>query len=116
MLDLPSSSTRRRIAASALCDFYRWKGSDEGRSALWRQRSADEWPAVDAQRDTADIILSREQASMIVSCAPFRVSFAGGGSDIASFYRKSVAPCCPAQSPSTASSSSTRSSTPASTT
>ncbi len=26
---------------------------------------------------------------MIVSCAPFRVSFAGGGSDIASFYRKS---------------------------
>lgn len=26
---------------------------------------------------------------MIVSCAPFRVSFAGGGSDISSFYRKS---------------------------
>jgi D-glycero-alpha-D-manno-heptose-7-phosphate kinase len=26
---------------------------------------------------------------MIVSCAPFRVSFAGGGSDLASFYRKS---------------------------
>jgi D-glycero-alpha-D-manno-heptose-7-phosphate kinase len=26
---------------------------------------------------------------MIVSCAPFRVSFAGGGSDIASFYRNS---------------------------
>src|SRR5215469_1112590 len=25
---------------------------------------------------------------MIVSCAPFRVSFAGGGSDIASFYTK----------------------------
>src|SRR3974377_1570415 len=25
---------------------------------------------------------------MIVSCAPFRVSFAGGRSDIASFYRK----------------------------
>src|SRR5271170_3800455 len=25
---------------------------------------------------------------MIVSCAPFRVSFAGGGSDLASFYRK----------------------------
>jgi D-glycero-alpha-D-manno-heptose-7-phosphate kinase len=25
---------------------------------------------------------------MIVSCAPFRVSFAGGGSDIPSFYRK----------------------------
>jgi D-glycero-alpha-D-manno-heptose-7-phosphate kinase len=25
---------------------------------------------------------------MIVSCAPFRVSFAGGGSDIASFYRQ----------------------------
>jgi D-glycero-alpha-D-manno-heptose-7-phosphate kinase len=25
---------------------------------------------------------------MIVSCAPFRVSFAGGGSDIAAFYRK----------------------------
>src|SRR5438477_10217433 len=27
--------------------------------------------------------------SMIVSCAPFRVSFAGGGSDIESFYSKS---------------------------
>jgi D-glycero-alpha-D-manno-heptose-7-phosphate kinase len=26
---------------------------------------------------------------MIVSCAPFRVSFAGGGSDIASFYKRS---------------------------
>jgi len=26
---------------------------------------------------------------MIVSCAPFRVSFAGGGSDIAAFYRRS---------------------------
>jgi len=26
---------------------------------------------------------------MIVSCAPFRVSFAGGGSDLPSFYRKS---------------------------
>jgi D-glycero-alpha-D-manno-heptose-7-phosphate kinase len=26
---------------------------------------------------------------VIVSCAPFRVSFSGGGSDIASFYRKS---------------------------
>jgi len=25
---------------------------------------------------------------LIVSCAPFRVSFAGGGSDIASFYRQ----------------------------
>jgi hypothetical protein len=25
---------------------------------------------------------------MIVSCAPFRVSFAGGGSDIAAFYRR----------------------------
>lgn len=25
---------------------------------------------------------------MIVSCAPFRVSFAGGGSDVASFYRR----------------------------
>jgi D-glycero-alpha-D-manno-heptose-7-phosphate kinase len=26
---------------------------------------------------------------MIVSCAPFRVSFAGGGSDMATFYQKS---------------------------
>jgi D-glycero-alpha-D-manno-heptose-7-phosphate kinase len=25
---------------------------------------------------------------VIVSCAPLRVSFAGGGSDIAAFYRK----------------------------
>src|SRR5713101_3952091 len=33
---------------------------------------------------------------MIVSCAPFRVSFAGGGSDIPSFYRqrRGAVLCC----------------------
>src|SRR5262245_32420368 len=30
----------------------------------------------------------RAEHPMIISCAPFRVSFAGGGSDIASFYRR----------------------------
>src|ERR1700675_4590875 len=31
---------------------------------------------------------ARGRIVMIVSCAPYRVSFAGGGSDIASFYRQ----------------------------
>src|SRR5216683_6346070 len=41
-------------------------------------------------RCTARICRSdtHHEQTMIVSCAPFRVSFAGGGSDIAQFYRR----------------------------
>jgi histidinol-phosphate phosphatase family protein len=45
---------RARFAA-----FYRWKGIDAiAIEAIWRERCADEWQAVDAQRATADLDLS----------------------------------------------------------
>jgi mannose-1-phosphate guanylyltransferase / phosphomannomutase len=45
---------RRRFYA-----FYGWKGFDENAiEALWRERSIDEWPAVDRQRDRADLIIA----------------------------------------------------------
>jgi hypothetical protein len=45
---------RERFAA-----FYRWKGLDQDAiDALWRERSTDEWPPVDAQQDGADLVLA----------------------------------------------------------
>jgi histidinol-phosphate phosphatase family protein len=42
-------------------DFYRWKGFDEAAiDALWRERSDEEWPKADAQRESADIVLFSE--------------------------------------------------------
>jgi histidinol-phosphate phosphatase family protein len=39
--------------------FYRWKGFDEcAVETLWGERAADEWPAVDAQRESADFVLN----------------------------------------------------------
>jgi mannose-1-phosphate guanylyltransferase / phosphomannomutase len=39
--------------------FYRWKGMDEAAiEDLWRGRLEDEWPAVDAQRQHADLIVT----------------------------------------------------------
>jgi histidinol-phosphate phosphatase family protein len=39
--------------------FYRWKGLDESAiDLLWNERTSDESPAVDAQRDSADFITS----------------------------------------------------------
>jgi uridine kinase len=38
--------------------FYDWKKLQAGDiEALWRERVADEWPAVDAQRATADLVI-----------------------------------------------------------
>lgn len=60
MLDLavfvsvPADRQRKRFAA-----FYRWKGLEQPAiDALWRERAADEWPAVDAQQDGADLVLA----------------------------------------------------------
>jgi mannose-1-phosphate guanylyltransferase / phosphomannomutase len=51
---VPPELQRARFAA-----FYRWKGLDEPAiEALWRERAADEWPAVDAQRDGADLVVA----------------------------------------------------------
>ncbi len=39
-------------------EFYRWKGFDEAAiETLWRERTIDEWPAVDAQQRGADLVL-----------------------------------------------------------
>jgi histidinol-phosphate phosphatase family protein len=39
--------------------FYRWKGLEQHDiDALWGERAADEWPAVDAQRHGADRVLA----------------------------------------------------------
>jgi hypothetical protein len=39
--------------------FYRWKGFEQNAiEALWRERTVEEWPAVDAQRCGADLILT----------------------------------------------------------
>jgi galactokinase/mevalonate kinase-like predicted kinase len=43
----------------------------------------------DATRSCKPYHLFKRVFVVIVSCAPFRVSFAGGGSDIAPFYTKS---------------------------
>ena len=59
MLDLavfvavPEELQRERFTA-----FYRWKGLDpQSIDALWGERAEDEWPAVDAQRRSADLVL-----------------------------------------------------------
>jgi mannose-1-phosphate guanylyltransferase / phosphomannomutase len=51
---IPPDLQRERFAA-----FYRWKGLEQRDiDTLWRERAADEWPAVDAQRDGADRVLA----------------------------------------------------------
>ena len=60
MLDLavfvavPQELQRHRFAA-----FYHWKGLDQKAIyALWHARAEDEWPAVDSQREGADLVLA----------------------------------------------------------
>jgi pantothenate kinase len=51
-VDVPVELQRARFAA-----FYRWKGLNEAAvEALWRERAADEWSAVDKQRGSADFV------------------------------------------------------------
>jgi histidinol-phosphate phosphatase family protein len=51
---VPPELQRERFAA-----FYRWKGLDQPAiDALWCERAADEWPAVDVQRERADVVLA----------------------------------------------------------
>jgi hypothetical protein len=50
----PPDLQRERFAA-----FYRWKGLEQPAiDVLWRERVADEWPAVDAQQDSAHLVLA----------------------------------------------------------
>jgi histidinol-phosphate phosphatase family protein len=50
----PEGAARTRFDA-----FYRWKGfADAAIDDLWRARMNDEWPQVDAQRASADLVLT----------------------------------------------------------
>jgi mannose-1-phosphate guanylyltransferase / phosphomannomutase len=52
------------IQSARFSAFYRWKGLDNAAiKTLWLGRLADEWPAVDAQRRHADLILSTASKS-----------------------------------------------------
>lgn len=51
---LPAELQRERFVA-----FYHWKGFDQPAiDTLWRERVEDEWPAVDAQCEAADLVLT----------------------------------------------------------
>jgi histidinol-phosphate phosphatase family protein len=51
---VPDELQRARFAA-----FYHWKRLDpDAIDALWRERTDNEWPAVDVQRDHADLVLA----------------------------------------------------------
>jgi hypothetical protein len=40
-------------------EFYRWKGlTEDAIEALWRARAAEEWPAIDVQRGSADFVMT----------------------------------------------------------
>ncbi len=55
-VDTPEPVQRGRFAA-----LYRWKGLDDAAmEELWRARIADEWAAVDAQREHCDVIITSE--------------------------------------------------------
>jgi mannose-1-phosphate guanylyltransferase / phosphomannomutase len=57
-IDVPGDLQRERFAA-----FYRWKRLDQRAiDALWDARVADEWPAIDAQREHADLVLAPKAA------------------------------------------------------
>jgi mannose-1-phosphate guanylyltransferase / phosphomannomutase len=53
-VETPLATQESRFAA-----FYRWKGLDgDTAGTLWQQRTQDEWPPVDQQREGADVIIS----------------------------------------------------------
>jgi mannose-1-phosphate guanylyltransferase/phosphomannomutase len=53
-VDTPDAVQRRRFET-----LYRWKGFDDtAMEELWRARIADEWAAVDAQREHCNVILT----------------------------------------------------------
>jgi hypothetical protein len=53
-VEIPAAMERARFDA-----LYRWKDFTEvATEELWQARRAEEWPAVDAQRAYADLILS----------------------------------------------------------
>ncbi|MDB5601061.1 MAG: histidinol-phosphate phosphatase family protein [Xanthobacteraceae bacterium] len=58
-VEAPENVQRARFDA-----LYRWKSfSDAATEELWDARSSEEWPAVDAQRASADLILSPTEST-----------------------------------------------------
>jgi uridine kinase len=56
-VDTPEPVQRGRFAA-----LYRWKGLDDAAmDELWHARIADEWAAVDAQREHCDVIITASE-------------------------------------------------------
>ena len=56
-VDTPEPVQRGRFAA-----LYRWKGLDDAAmQELWHARIADEWAAVDAQREHCDVIITASE-------------------------------------------------------
>jgi len=52
-------ATSEELQRTRFAAFYRWKGlNDNAIEDLWSERTDDEWPAVDAQRENADFILT----------------------------------------------------------
>ena len=52
-VDVPEPVQRRRFAS-----LYRWKGFDNvAMEGLWGARIADEWAAIDAQREHCNVII-----------------------------------------------------------
>ncbi len=84
-VEAPQPVQRARFDA-----LYRWKQfTPADTDALWQapQRRGMARRRCPARLRRFDPVSDREHA-MIVSCAPFRVGFAGGGSDIAQFYKR----------------------------
>ncbi len=60
MLDLTVfAAVPEALQYARFSTFYRWKGLDQKAiDLLWHERAADEWPAVDAQRSSADFVMT----------------------------------------------------------
>ena len=58
-VDAPDAVQRKRFTAH-----YRWKGLDDAAmEELWRARMADEWAAVDAQREHCNVIIKPDASA-----------------------------------------------------
>jgi hypothetical protein len=60
MLDfIAFTAVPEELQLTRFAAFYRWKGFDGSSvQTLWHERAADEWPAVDLQRNGADFVIT----------------------------------------------------------
>lgn len=65
MLDLTVfAAVPETLQLTRFSAFYRWKGLDPKTiDVLWRERAVGEWPAIDAQRSSADFVMTVETSS-----------------------------------------------------